>query len=127
MPLAFAILTVLMDTSTKALRKMNPDDLELHDAVIKRMSVDYEAGTLQIDMDYYPVLGHSSERAPLIISFSGVEKISGIADFVNLKDNSSAGNVGYWHPSTKSGTTYIYLISGLLAIDAKSIEIEFPQ
>ena len=106
---------------------MNPDDLELHDAVIKRMSVDYEAGTLRIDMDYYPDPVSSSERAPLIILFSDVEKISGIADFVNLKDNSSAGNVSNWHPSTKSGTTYIYLTSGLLAVGAQSIEIELPQ
>ena len=103
---------------------MKPEDIELHDALINCTVIDFNEGTMSIEMDYYPDPVNSSKRSPLMISFFGVKSISGITDFKDLKNNRFAGNVSYWHPATKKGTTYIYLISGTLAITAKSLKVK---
>lgn len=106
---------------------MKPDDIELHDALINRTLIDFEKGTLNREMDFYPDPVNSSERSPLIISFIGVSNISGIIDFVDLENNRFAGNVSYWHPASKNGTTYFYLVSGALAITAKTLKVKTPS
>jgi hypothetical protein len=103
---------------------MKPKDVELHDALINRTAIDFNEGTMSIELDYYPDPVNSSERSPLTISFSGVENISGLADLKDLENNRFAGNVSYWKPKAKKGTTYIYLAGGALAITAKSLKVK---
>jgi hypothetical protein len=96
------------------------DDIELHDALLKKMEIDYDAKTAKIELDYYESTD-DSERKPLLIVFEGVESFSQISNWRRLQKNAFAGNVNYWHPYQKSDETFIYLSDGCIAITASKI------
>jgi hypothetical protein len=97
-------------------------DLELHDACVKKMNVDYISKTVSIDLDFYEN-SNSCDRQSGSIIFEGIESISQICDFNRLSHHFDAGNVNYWVPAQRGGTTYIYLTDGCIAITAKKIKI----
>lgn len=100
---------------------MTVDKIELHDALLKNMSIDYTAKTVEIAFEFYACADDAS-RKPVIIVFEGVKSISQISDFDELKRYASVGgNVNYWRPGQNGATTFIYLSSGCLAIKAKRI------
>ena len=101
---------------------MKPVDVELHDAAIESASIDYARKTVSLLVAYYPNAVTSSKRVPAKITFSGVERMSGITDFSELANNRTAGNISYWHPAIGAGTTYIYLSGGLFSVTAKSVK-----
>jgi hypothetical protein len=99
-------------------------DLELHDAIIKRIDVDVAKRSIDIAMEVYPEPS-ASVRHPAILRFENVVQSTLNFNFAELALNESAGNVGYWRPSNGPGLTYIYLIDGMLAIDHDGITITF--
>ena len=96
------------------------DKFELHDALIHRTNIDYPKKSVVVELAFYPNPGASS-RTNAEIHFSGVSSISHSGDFGHLADNASAGNVNYWAPAEKGGTTFIYLVNGVLSVTAKKV------
>lgn len=101
---------------------MNPEDLELHDATIQGMAINYSERTVVLRLEIYADL-HAKKRVAAEIRFSEVERLSDVSDFGSLADNRSAGNVTYWSPAAGYGTTYIYLSGGFIAITAQSVKV----
>jgi hypothetical protein len=99
------------------------DSIELHDALVERINIDFLAASVTIYIAYYPsVEGEQRVRAKLI--FEGVEAISQIADLTRLRKNAVAGNINCWRPSDAGGATYIYLVDGCIAVTAKVARID---
>jgi len=100
------------------------DKFELHDAIIHRTAIDYPRKTVQIDIAYYPEPVHAKTRRNASILFEGVRSISHSADFAHLANNASAGNINYWAPASKSGVTFIYLVNGVISVDARKVSVK---
>ncbi|MGD9170142.1 MAG: hypothetical protein PVI97_08785 [Candidatus Thiodiazotropha sp.] len=100
---------------------MKLDEIELHDAILEGISVNYRNKSAVIEVAYYQDSVNSEERTSAVIIFSDVKHLSEVSNFDHLELNRSAGNIAYWHPANGMGTTYIYLVSGLLEITAKSV------
>jgi hypothetical protein len=101
---------------------MDLQELELHDAVMFGQTLDPIERTAEVRIAYYPTKD-SKERVGGVLRFAGVSHFHQLADLVELEDNASAGNVGYWVPSVGPGITYIYLVRGLIAVTATSVEL----
>ena len=99
------------------------EKIELHDAVLSGMTIDYSLRVATVGLEFY-----SSEeerhRHPALITFHGIESISQICDLDQLAKNASPGNVNYWIPAEEGGTTYIYLVDGCLAIKAMRVAMK---
>ena len=102
---------------------MKLEDINLHDSLLKNMSVNYASKTVSIEIAYYKS-EQSSKRQQAIIEFKKVESISQISDFDRLKNNAFAANVNYWIPSESKGTTYIYLMDGCISINASKVSFK---
>lgn len=102
---------------------MNLDKIELHDAQLKSMHVDYVAKSVTVNLEYYKSEEDSKRKAAAVV-FEKVETVSQIGDLEKLQDNARAGNVVFWHPANGSGTTEIYLTGGILAITAKKVRFK---
>jgi hypothetical protein len=101
---------------------MNINEVDLHDALLKNMVVDYKDKTISIFVDYYKS-ENDKERITAEIRFKGVEMLSQVSDTVEMERNAFAGNISYWIPSQGSGTTYIYLSQGFISV--KSNDMQF--
>ncbi|MEW8508946.1 MAG: hypothetical protein AB2598_19830 [Candidatus Thiodiazotropha sp.] len=102
---------------------MESEEIDLHDAILEGFSVLYGEKSAVIDIAFYQDQTESKERTSAQIIFAGVERINEVSDLIHLEQNKFAGNVAYWHPAAGKGTTYIYLVSGVLAITAQSVEV----
>ncbi len=100
------------------------DKFELHDAIIRRTAIDCPKKSVQIHIAYYPEPIHAKTRRSASILFEGVRSFSHSADFVHLADNAGAGNINYWAPASKSGVTFIYLVNGVISIDARRVSVK---
>lgn len=98
------------------------DSIELHDAVIKGWSVDFESGVVRVEVAFFPD-SKSAQRVPVCLVFEEVTSMSDILDLKKARSSRVSGNVNYWMPN-ECGTTYIYLIDGCVAITAKTVRIE---
>ncbi|AVP96805.1 hypothetical protein C7S18_06140 [Ahniella affigens] len=101
---------------------MKPVDVELHDALLESVAVNYAKKLVSLLVAYYPEPVASSKRVQATIIFSGVERMSGFTDFFELANNRFAGNISHWNPAVGVGTTYIYLTGGMFAVTAKSVK-----
>ena len=103
---------------------MDAQDIDLHDATLDSVAIAFDKRCVELRVSYYPDGENSAERLPARITFSGVANVADVLDFVALADNRSAGNISYWHPAARSVTSYIYLVSGLVAITAEELRFE---
>jgi hypothetical protein len=103
------------------------DKFELHDAIIQRTAIDYPKKTVQIDLAFYPEPVNAKTRSDASILFEGVRSISHSAEFEHLSDNAKAGNINYWAPASKSGVTFIYLVNGVISIDARRVTVKVKR
>jgi hypothetical protein len=98
--------------------KMRLRDINLHDAQISAVRIDYSKRTVSFDLAFY-----ESEEAPrrtrAVLQFEGVVALSHMADFERLADNFKSGHVQYWVPQPGHGTTFIYLMDGAISITAR--------
>jgi hypothetical protein len=97
----------------------DPEKIELHDAVLQSMRIDYAKKTVLVEVQYYPD-ANSSERKRASIFFEEVESVSQVADIERLSSHASAGNINYWVP-VREGTSYIYLSDGCVAVKARKL------
>ena len=101
----------------------NISDIELHDAQIDSSTVDFVGRTITLGISYYAT-SNEKTRAEARLVFEGVQSISTIVSLEHLAKNRNAGNVNYWVPVSGSGTTYIYLVDGCIAVCAESLRVE---
>jgi hypothetical protein len=99
------------------------DKIDLHDALLKSMAVDYAARSITISVDFYKGKD-DRDRKPALIVFDGVESLSQVTDLKELKEHTSAGHISYWKPAQTDGTTYIYVAAGCIAVTAKSVQLK---
>jgi len=99
---------------------MDHSGIELHDARLVSVTTDYVARRVVVAIDYYPN-PNASVRVPASIQFNGVSRFNELSDLDELQSNAAAGNISYWVPAIDSGTTYIYLVRGLIGITAKDL------
>lgn len=97
----------------------DPIQIELHDAVINGVHVDFVDKSMRIDVNFY---FSGAERRKGLIIFSGLSGFSASFDVRHLEDNSISGNVNYWVPAEGVGTTFIYFSHGYLSIAASGID-----
>lgn len=95
-------------------------DIDLHDSLLKEMSIDYVARVVTVVVDFYRD-NNSRARERAIIRFDDVESISQICDFDHLQKNASAGNINYWAPAKGKGVTFIYVVDGCISITAVKV------
>jgi len=96
---------------------------ELHDAIIHRSVIDHDKRTIAIAISYYPSTESPKRRRAMPV-FEGVESFSYVASATGLIAHAWAGNISYWEPSSKRGTTFIHLATGTIAIAAKSAAVK---
>jgi len=101
---------------------MNLNDVDLHDALLKNMVVNYKEKNINIIVEYYKS-ENDKERNTAEIKFKDVELLTQVIDIHEMEINAFAGNISYWIPSQGYGTTYIYLTQGCISI--KSSDVEF--
>jgi hypothetical protein len=97
--------------------------IELHDALLKSMAIDYAARSITVTVDYYKNKG-DHERMHALIIFDTVESLSEVSNFDGLNSFVSSGNIVQWVPAKGSGTTYIDLTGGCIAITAKEMHFK---
>lgn len=98
----------------------NPEELELHDALLKAMTTDFAARTAIVTLEYY-ASADAPKRSQLSLLFEGVTSISQIADLDRLQKNAFAGNVNYWRAGERETPSYLYLTDGCIAIAAEKV------
>jgi hypothetical protein len=97
------------------------EKIDLHDAILKTMAIDYAAKSITISIDFYENDDDHSRKSGLI-NFEGVESLSQVGNFLTLKEHASiGGHVNEWIPAQKNGTTYIDLVGGYIAINSKRV------
>ncbi len=102
------------------------DKIDLHDAILKTMIVDYAARSITIRLDCFERQEDREKQAAVII-FDGVDSLSQLTDLKELEGHTFAGHVSYWKPSDSYGTTYIYLVVGSIAITAEKVHFKFEK
>lgn len=105
---------------------MKVEEIELHDALLKNTVINYVSKTIEIQLELY-LNTNDTSRKSLSVVFEGVESISQMSDLDKLEQNAFAGNINYWLPEQSSGTTYIYLTDGCIAIKAANILLKSDQ
>lgn len=105
------------------MNKENPSTLDLHDATIESISLDFRTRTLTIYTNHYQS-SESSKKEKLVINFYKVTSYSCLSDLESILDNSKSGNINSWSPATGKGTTYIYLVEGCIQVAADRVEID---
>lgn len=101
---------------------IDSNEINLHDAVLKKMEIDIINKTVVLSIDYYES-ADAVGRTELSLLFCGVSSVSNITDVNMLEDNVRAGNVSNWHPAGGDVPTYIYLVGGCISITAKSTRL----
>jgi hypothetical protein len=99
---------------------MDLQQLELHDAQLLSVHFDPVALSVELRLALYPT-EQSKDRIYGSIRFEAVSQFNQLADLAELTQNFRAGNIGYWVPEVGPGTTYIYLVRGLISVTAASV------
>lgn len=113
---------------------MNPDNIELHDALLERIEI--SVGKISISIQYFPDISilakcHSDEmrskyRKPLLLEFDGVQESNLLTSHSILFKNKEPGNVVSWSPNW-GDVTYIVLEEGFISVKAKTLNVLFPE
>jgi hypothetical protein len=110
---------------------MDLGKIELHDALLKSMAVDYAAKSVTVCVDFYEDSKYYEKviqkRKPALIIFDNVESFSQVCNFEALQNYASSGNIVQWAPAKGSGTTYIDVVGGCIAINAKKVRFKLQK
>lgn len=96
--------------------------LELHDANLLGVVLDYVSRTADVRLAYYPS-EQSPERVLGTLRFVDVSQFNHLADLDLLAEHSTFGNVNQWVSGERLGVSYIYLARGLITVTAASVEL----
>lgn len=97
-------------------------ELELHDAQLTGVEVRPTSREIAVSVRAFVGVAPNT-RTKLTVLFKGVKQFTQNMDFLAMEDHSSAGNINYWSPSLQAGTTYIYLVDGVIVVEHESIAI----
>ena len=97
--------------------------MQMHDAILKHIAVDFVDMSVRIDLDCYEN-EKATKKTAKSIHFEGVKSVSQIVDMAELSRHTFAGHANYWSHDRKSGTTFIYLATGWLEIRAKKMSVK---
>lgn len=97
-------------------------DSDCHDGVINSIEVDISKMVVRINADVYH---EPSDRVRRNVNFefSAVSRFSSSLSLNDIASNKTAGNINYWN-ANPSGVTYLYLVNGIIEIDAEALKIE---
>lgn len=102
---------------------MSYEYIELHGANLKSTSINYVAKTVILEIDFYPT-EKAKQRVSATFKFSGVSGYNENSSIKEISVHSKVGgNISYWVPALKAGTTYFYLTRGFISITAKNIMV----
>ena len=101
---------------------MGTEHLNLHDALLKTMHVDYVARVARIELEFYANDANAA-RKWLAIDFHGVSVITQTVDLDALKEHEFAGTISDWKPADGPGPTYLYLPTGCVSITCDKLGI----
>jgi hypothetical protein len=96
---------------------------EMHDAIIRSISVSFDDSAASFDIDYYKSKDDKN-RTPITIKFKDVYAFASMLDLKKIKSNSWAGNINYWVSGDEKSPFYFYLSDGCISVLAASIEID---
>ncbi len=99
------------------------DQVEMHDALLKSMAVDYVAKSITICVEFYERKNERQRKSAAII-FDQVESISAMNDIDVLQKHTFAGHISDWVPARGRGTTSIYLVGGAISVTAGTLRVE---
>ncbi len=102
---------------------IDPKKLDLHDANIKSVAIDFAGRIVSVVFDMSRAWQHPSEHE-LSMTFTGVTSLADLYDLERLADHAFAGNVSSWSPGNSARPTFIHLAAGTMSIRAKSLRIE---
>jgi len=104
---------------------MIPEDVDLHDARLINLAVDYARKTVSLKVD---MMGKDCTQGKLAtINFENVEQLSHIGNLVELHKHNFAGHISYWKASLDHKIVYIYLAAGCIAIASGSVGITWED
>jgi hypothetical protein len=101
---------------------MDPRGVDVHDGRLVSVTTDVENAEVIVAIDYYRAM-EDSKRTPGRIIFRGVTQFSVTSDLETLRSHRGPGNVSDWSHAS-SGTTFIHLVGGIIAVTAESLEFE---
>ena len=101
---------------------MRLSQLELHDAQLLSVHLDPVSQIAEVRVAYY-ANEQDRERFQGTLRFTGVSHFNQMADVTQLKDHAGPGNVTQWIAGEPPGMSYIYLVRGLIAVSAASVEL----
>lgn len=102
---------------------MELSKIDLHDAILRALVINYGARTISIEMDFY-LSQDDRDRKHAHLLFEEVEFASQLTNLKELEGHTFAGHVNYWVPALSSGTTFIYLVVGTIAITASKVNLK---
>jgi hypothetical protein len=88
---------------------------DLHDARVDSLLIDFQKKTVTLDIEYYESES-STQRKKGSITFTEVSAVNQVLDLREVAANRKAGNVNYWQPAEKAGSTFVYLVHGCLIL-----------
>lgn len=102
---------------------MTPQNVDLHDALLNRASLDVVNNALELEISFY-ASDQANERTPARFKFQNVQSIQSLCDLASMAKNKFAGNINCWHIGDDGTPTYIYLNEGCLIIMADEPTVE---
>lgn len=98
------------------------DDFFWHDGNILSLSysVSKDSASIKIEAEFYST-PTAKNRDRYTIDCDGVTRFNNLVDFVEVLDNFSAGSIA--NGNLKHGTLWLYLIDGVIEINAQDISI----
>jgi hypothetical protein len=100
---------------------MDPASVDLHDGRLVSVTTDVKNAEVVLTVDYYQALKDSQRTSGKII-FHEVSQFNATTDLDAIRSNANPGNISDWTPSAGLGTTFIYLVGGVIAVTAKRLD-----
>jgi hypothetical protein len=104
-------------------RPIDPEALELHDAVLVAIDAEPEHRRLRMRLEVYLEGQATSTRTHCTISFEAVTRHVETIDWSVLAKHAKAGNVVYWNPARGKGTTEFHFVCGFMSVTAGRVDV----
>lgn len=91
------------------------EDSDFHDAVLKRIDMNYEKLELQIEVLAFKD-ENSTARTELLLRFFGLASFLVSSNCKSIERFSKTGNINSWLRN-EDGKSYLYLVNGIIEIE----------
>lgn len=100
---------------------MDLRQLDLHDAELLGLTMDARRRTVEVTVAYH-VDAESRDRVVGTLRFHGGSRLNQLTNLDQLGKHARAGNVAQWVTGETPGRSHIYLVRGLIEVEAGSVE-----